>query len=258
MPGTCRAWTEQLESQILGKPVLAEVQAGAQQHAVDAEDFRDGLAHSLAEGSFRLVIVLDSTPDELVQVVGYLQSVTDKIDIDLVTVSAYTVAGSQVLVPQRIDPGRRSRELSDAQVTAWQAGTLYRGSAEFRAVIADLPPARRDVLARLADWADTLEEAGLVKLATYRGKSMTTLLPRLAADDGGLVTIYCDKGSAYLQFFRSVFERCAPGALPAVEAALGVGVRQGNTTREFPDALLNALTQAYQEAAGSQRDSKPS
>ena len=141
---------EQLESQVLGRPVLAAVQAGDQQHLVDAEDFRDGLARSLAEGSFRLVIVLDSAPDELVQVVGYLQSVTDKIDIDLVTVSAYTVAGSQVLVPQRIDPGRRSRELSDAQVTARQAGTLYRGSDEFRAVIADLPPAQHDMLARLA------------------------------------------------------------------------------------------------------------
>jgi hypothetical protein len=171
---------EQLESQVLGRPVLAAVQAGDQQHLVDAEDFRDGLARSLAEGGFRLIIVLDSAPDELVQVVGYLQSVTDMVDVDLVTVSAYTVAGSQVLVPQRIDPGRRRRELSDAQVTARQAGTLYRGSDEFRAVIADLPPARRDVLGRLADWADSLERAGLVKLATYRGKdSITTLLPPL-------------------------------------------------------------------------------
>jgi hypothetical protein len=74
----------------------------------------------MADGSFRLVIVLDSAPDELVQVVGYLQSVTDKIDIDLVTVAVYDVAGSQVLVPQRIEPGRRMRELSDAQVTARQ------------------------------------------------------------------------------------------------------------------------------------------
>src|SRR5215472_13882017 len=32
---------EQLESQVLGKSVLAAVQAGDQQHAVDAEDFRD-------------------------------------------------------------------------------------------------------------------------------------------------------------------------------------------------------------------------
>jgi hypothetical protein len=144
-------------------------------------------------------------------------------------------------------------------VTARQARALHRGSAEFRAVITDLPPAERDVLARLADWADTLEQAGLVKLATYRGKDrMTTLLPRLVADDAGLVTIYCDNGSAYLQFWRSVFDRRAPRSLPAVEAALGAGVKQGNTTREFPDSLLDALAKAYQEAAGSHRDGEPS
>ncbi|HEY2307042.1 MAG TPA: hypothetical protein VGI05_14280 [Streptosporangiaceae bacterium] len=243
---------EQLESQILGASVLAAVQAGDQQHAVDPEDFRDGLARSLADGSFRLVIVLDSAPDELVQVVGYLQSVTDMIDIDLVTVAAYDVAGSQVLVPQRIDPGRRVRELSDAQVTARQATALHRGSAEFRAVIAELPPAQREVLARLADWADTLEQQGLVKLATYRGKGgITSLLPRLVADDAGLVSIYCENGAASMQFWRSVFERRTPHAIPAVQAALGTELKQGNATHEFPEVLLEALTRAYQEAAAT-------
>lgn len=213
---------------------------------------------SLAEGSFRLVIVLDSVRDELVQVVGYLQSITDKIDIDLVTVSAYDVAGSQVLVPQRIDPGRRARELSDAQVIARQAGALHRGSAEFRAVIAGLDPARWDVLVRLADWANTLEHDGLVRLATYQGKGgITTLLPRLAADNAGLVSIYCDNGSAYPQLWRSVFERRAPGSIPAVEAVLKTEIRQGNTTHEVPESLLVAPTRAYQEAVGNHRRSQP-
>jgi hypothetical protein len=139
----------QLESQILaghlaaGVSVLAATQASDQQHGMDPDAFRAGLASSLADGSFRLVIVLDSAPDELVQVVSYLQSVTDKIDIDLITVAAYDVAGSQVLVPQRIEPGRRARELSDAEVNARQSGVLYRGSAEFRAVIADIASSRR-------------------------------------------------------------------------------------------------------------------
>jgi hypothetical protein len=135
---------EQLGSQIPGKPAPAAVQAGDQQHAVDAEDFRDGPARSLAEGSSRLVIVPDAAPGELVQAAGYPQTITDNMDADLVTVSAYEVAGSQVLVPQRIDPGRSSREMSEAQVAARQAGVLYRGSAEFRAVIADLPAAKID------------------------------------------------------------------------------------------------------------------
>ncbi len=245
---------EQLESQILGASVIAAVQAGDQQHAVDAEDFRDGLARSLAEGSFRLVIVLDSAPDELIQVVGYLQSVTDKIDVDLVTVTAYDVSGSQVLVPQRIDPGRRARQMSDAQVTARQAGALHTGAAEFRSAIAGLPTAQRDPLMRLADWADTLTQTGLVKLATFRGKSgRITLLPRLTADGAGLVTIYSENGTAYLQFFRSVFDRRAPRSIPAVEAALGAELRQGNWTPDIPDTLLSAVAHAYQEAAGNLR-----
>jgi hypothetical protein len=36
--------------------------------------------------------------------------------------------------------------------------------------------------------------------------------------------------------------------LPAVGAALGAEVRQGNTTHEFPDTLLGALTEAHREA----------
>ena len=63
-------------------------------------------------------------------------------------------------------------------------------------------------------------------------------------------TIYSDNGSAYLQFFRSVFERRAPRSLAAVEAAMGTEVRQGNTTRQIPDSLLAALTEAYREAVG--------
>src|SRR5262249_7209378 len=175
-----------------------------------------------AQGSFRLVIVLDSAPDELVQVVGYLQSVTDKIDIDLVIVAAYDVAGSQVMVPQRVEPARRVRALSDAQVDARQAGALHPGSSEFRDVVGGLPADRRDRLLRGADWADALANDGLVGLATYRGNSgITTLLPRLAADDAGLVSVASDIRSGYMQFWRSVFERRAPNSIAAVEVALG-------------------------------------
>lgn len=248
---------EQLESRILGRhlegggSVLAAVQAAGHEDAVDPEDFRAGLVRSLADGSFRLVIVLDSAPDELVQVVGYLQSITDKIDIDLVTVTAYDVGGSQALVPQRIEPGRRMRELSDAQVTARQSSGVHSGSAEFRSVIATLPASRQDVLTRLADWAETLERDSLVRLLTYRGSSGTALLPYLLAEDAGLVTIACGKGSDYMQFWRSVFERRAPYSIPAVEAALGTELKQGNATRKFAQPLLDALTLAYRETVGS-------
>jgi hypothetical protein len=248
----------QLESRVLaphlapGGTVLSAVESDDQQHALDREAFQAELARTLADGSFRLVIVLDSVPDELVQVVGYLELVADKIDIDLVTVTSYDVDGSRVLVPQRVDPGRRARELSDAQVSDRQAGALYPGSAEFRVSFADAPAARRELLQRVADWADTLERDGLVKLSSYRGKGgIVTLLPRLASDNAGLVTVYSDIKSAYMQFWRGVFERRAPRSIPAVEAALGAELRQGNSTRNISADLLDAITTAYREAVDS-------
>ncbi len=63
-----------------------------------------------------------------------------------------------------------------------------------------------------------------------------------------LVTITCDVKPSYMQFSRSVFERRAPEATPAVEAALGTKITQGNSARAFTEQLLTALTGAYRQA----------
>jgi hypothetical protein len=74
-------------------------------------------------------------------------------------------------------------------------------------------------------------------------------VPRLS-DGPGLLTVYKDTRSSYLELSRSVFERRAPRSLAAVEAAVGnLGVRRGSTVREASDELLAALTAAYEEAA---------
>jgi len=90
-----------------------------------------------------------------------------------------------------------------------------------------------------------------VRLGTYhaKGGAITTLLPSLRADNAGLVTIYNDHGTARLQFWRSVFERRAPENLPRVEQVAPARVGQGNSTQELSDELLEALTDAYREAA---------
>jgi len=244
-----------LESQILRgnlgavSSVLGAVQADARQDVVDPAAFHDGISRSLADGGFRLVIVLDSAPDELIQVVGYLQMVTDKIDIGLVTVAAYQVDGSRVLVPQRIEPPRRTREMSDAAVNARQVGTQTDGSRDFRGAIEQGPPGFRDDLARLTDWAESLETEGLARLATRSGASgVTTLKPLLHSGGVALVNITCDVKSSYMQLFRSVFERRAPQAIPVIEAALGTKITHGSSTRVFPEELLTALTDAYRHA----------
>ncbi len=107
-----------LEQDVLGR-YLRERGHGTLQDAVAAEDqegsfdasaFSAGLAESLLQRRFRLVVVLDAAPEELVRLVGYLENVTDRLLIDLVTVSAYDVNGSQILVPQRVDAERRVTE----------------------------------------------------------------------------------------------------------------------------------------------------
>jgi hypothetical protein len=131
---------------------------------------------------------------------------------------------------------------------------LSPGSGGFRAAIAGIPADVRDQLMRLADWADSLEREGLAELATFHGKEVTSLRPRIAGDVAGLVSIACDVRSAYVQFWRSVFERCAPQSTALVEAELGSELKQGNSTHEFPEPLIEALTQAYQEAAARKAD----
>ena len=90
-----------------------------------------------------------------------------------------------------------------------------------------------------------------MRLGTYhaKGGDMMTLLPKLCADNASLVTIYNDRGTPSLQFWRSVFERRAPESLPRVEQLATVEVGQGKTTYEVSEELLEALTDAYREAA---------
>jgi hypothetical protein len=104
--------TEDLE-EIL-RPHLVQLDATSAADAARRSDqsgefddrlFSEGLAESLSAGAFRLVLVLDEAPSELVQLVGYLESISNGVVLDLITVSAYTAGGEEILVPQRVDPG---------------------------------------------------------------------------------------------------------------------------------------------------------
>ena len=73
----------------------------------DDEVFQTRLADALTDGRLRAVIVVDSAPSDLVDLVGYLQEVTsDRLALDLVVVTAYEVAGQRILVPQLVEPDR--------------------------------------------------------------------------------------------------------------------------------------------------------
>jgi hypothetical protein len=129
-------------------------------------------------------------------------------------------------------------------------GRYVEEAEDFADAVDSAEEEQRRLLRRLHDWAVFLDREGLVRLGTdhAKGGDMMSLLPRLRADNAGLVTIYRYSGTASLQFWRSVFERRVPESLNRIEQAASVPVGQGNTTAEVSDELLEALTDAYREA----------
>lgn len=231
----------------VGDAVAAQDQSGQ----LDRGAFYEGLEQSLRDGDLRLVIVLDSAPDELVRLSGFLERKASNLLVDLVTMSAYEVGGSTILVPQRVEAAHRSAETRAERPrrASSTVGTLVDGADDFEKAIEDAAEHDRPVLRELVAWARDLESRGLVRLATYHGVAdRMTLLPRLQPDNVGLVTVWNERGPA-LQLWRSVFERRAPKTLVEIERAIApTEVRQGNTLREIPPGLLGLLTKAYEEA----------
>lgn len=230
------------------------VSAADQEGSFDVTSFNEGLTESLAQGRFRLVIVLDSAPTELVRLVGYLESVTEGLLIDLVTVTAYEVNGSQILVPQRIEDDLKQAMPTSLKATgraSTSSAGLVEGADDFIRAIDQAPENARAQLRKLTEWALSLEREGLAKLSTYHGKAgLLTLLPRLVVENVGLVTIYNNSGG-YLEFYRSVFLRRAPASLLRVEQVIAPkSVGQGTGTNIISEDLLATLTEAYREAAG--------
>lgn len=252
---------ERLETEILAQHLatrdyasLADAARQLEQTAsFDEEAFTQALAESLRRGSFRLVLVLDEAPAELIRLAGYLQAITDTlVVIDLITVTSYDVAGTQILVPQRIDPEHVQQETAEpAERSRAATGTLIAGGEPFLAALQREPADRQPPLRRLHDWAVSLQDQGLARLATYFGKrGEVTLLPRLQPGNAGLVTIWNWNGTGYLSVWRSVFERRAPESIATVERLIApVPLGKGNTVTQVSDQLLDALTQAYRSAA---------
>ena len=246
-----------LESTILGTHLRARdyesladaISKNDQEGSYDPDQFTSGLRDSLSDGRFRLVMVLDDAPEELVRLAGYLQLVSDKILIDLIRVSSYDVNGAQILVPQRVDAETRPSQSEPANTQHSVQGQYSPGAEVFEQAITLARLEDQPKLRLLTDWAHDLEKKGLVFLGTYRGKSgRLTLLPRLSADNAGLVTI-SDDGGGCLWMWRSVFERRAPESIAIIEDLIQPKIiGQGTVLRDVTDELLSALTDAYREA----------
>ena len=233
--------------------ILEAVKAQDQENVIDSDAFEASLQEFLTNGMFRLVLILDETSVELERVIAYLDAVTTHaLTIDMITFSIYDVSGTEVAMPQRISPDRS--EMSDTVMVRSSKraskGNLSEGADAFIESVADIDGEDRAVFDRLVEWAREIVEMPGVNLFTYTGvnRDRITLLPRLATEKAGLVTIWNDNGKPYLSLWRTVFERRAPNSIESVEQVSDIRIGQGNTVSSDSQALLGALTAAYREA----------
>jgi len=224
------------------------VASAVQDLSFEAAAFKGSLAESLEAGRFRLVFVLDEAPEELVRLVGYLETVTDVLAIDLITVTLYEVAGARVVVPQRVSPERPAREagLSPAP-KGGKVGPYIRGPRVFLDSIETAPLEHQAGIRRLADWAMELERRGFATLYSATGTT-TRLLPWVRGYDAGIITVFNDRKGVGLWFWPSVCEKRAPQSLEPLKVALNWPEKGAPAIREIDDHLLALLTRAYEQA----------
>ncbi|TCN42914.1 hypothetical protein EV644_102450 [Kribbella orskensis] len=239
----------------IANAALAAAQA---EPGFDEEVFEARLADSLTEGRLRAVIVVDSAPPDLVDLVGYLQEVTsDRLALDLVVVTAYEVAGQRILVPQLVEPDRS--HTAATMVGRGKPSTpsdIVRGSEVFEESIKDVPEDRQPTLRKLLDWARELETAGLATLYTSKGKGRWVLNPRLPGQARAMVSLWNENGP-YVSPYRTVLTQEAPGALAALDQEFPGGIGQGNYIKaQNLDDLLTLLRSAYVEAGGLEKRSQ--
>ncbi|MDQ6649738.1 MAG: hypothetical protein M3Z02_06430 [Actinomycetota bacterium] len=231
--------------------VTTAAAAASQDPSFDVTSFASRLNEALEDGRLRCVVVLDAAGPDLVELVGYLQEVSnERLSLDLITVTAYDIGGRKVLVPQLVEPDR-------SQVTAAAAGgsapqpksPIVRGSEVFATSIETAPPDRRPDLRRLLDWALSLEVDGLAVLYTSTGKGRWVLNPRLPGQERGMVMIWNENG-AFLSPYRTVLQQEAPAALDELDQKVPGQIGQGNYIKvEYDEELLSLLRTAYEEAA---------
>jgi hypothetical protein len=247
----------ELESTLLGhleardaRSVLDLVRSSDQSAEIEDAEFRDGLIESLAAGAFRLVLVLDEAPTELIQLVGYLESISAGVVIDLVTVAAYEAGEEQLLVPQRVDPEHPGDAMLDreSRPRVTKKRREVDGSNSFEEAIGRAAAPDRPELARLLNWARGLEAENLAVLRTVFGDERQVLTVWVRGEKAGLVSIW-HEGGAYLSLWRSVFVRLAWEHIAPIEEIIGEPIGQGSSVRQPSDALLEALTDAYRAAA---------
>ena len=141
-----------------------------------------------------------------------------------------------------------------------QSGTTrppvtYPGGDEFRKAVETARTDARDYLMRLYKLAVSLEEGSLAELSTRVGSYNTVLRVRLPGSDQALFYVYRNQpGYGYLQFSGPNLERRAPRSKERLEWIIDGNIGHQSTLWDMPEGFLDALANAYREAAGQELD----
>lgn len=218
----------------------------------DADAFDTALTASLAEGRFRLVLVLDEAPGELIALVGYLEAISGGLlAIDLITVSAYEVGGRKIAVPQRVDPKHYVPQVGPVKSSSTPDVVTEQGPELFASSVAGAPEANQQAFQEMLGWATELAAQRVANLVSRQGPTRTVLTLRVVGEDAGLASLWNDSGAPYLWLHGTVLDRRAPRTAAQLEALLGkkVGFRVALKWADVSTALRETLLAGYREAA---------
>jgi hypothetical protein len=186
--------------------------------AIDEAAFTNTLSECLADGRFRLVLVLDTVPKELVRLVGFLEQSTKKLLIDLVTVSAHHVGATRVVVPHRVEPEREFVREAEAAAPSLSSKPAYSQSTD--AFVEAIPGAAVDAqpaLRAFVAWAEGLADSNRARLLTGKGSTYTTLRPVVRGYDAAAVSAWIGPGAPFV-LHRTVIEKLAPSVWAGLAA----------------------------------------
>lgn len=226
---------------------------------IDGDAFAERLQACLDTGYFRLVLALDRATPDLGRMAAYLDAVTvETLAIDLITVEIHDVNGTLAASAQRVSP-----DLSETAPIAAAAPRAARvrtkpieteGADEFRAATEDVAGDDRAELDKLISWAERVVSetpgAGLTSVTNVKQPALRILAHR---DVGGqLATLFRTSTGPKLWVRPRDFQGLAPDSIAPVERAIGTEIGGGKYAETpAPDAVLDALANAYKEAAAT-------
>lgn len=232
---------------VAGQGIADLIAQSVQDADFTPEAFREKAEHALKDGRVRCVVVMDSAPASLLELTSYLQEVTDdRLALDLVAITAYSLGDRRVIVPQLVEADPWAQK----QIFTSMASKPVKpspGCAPFEAAFASAPEPVRAELARLTAWVRQLEADGLATPYSSEGKGRWVLNPRIPGQERGFVTVWFE-GTAKLSPYRTVLAAQAPRALEVLDAACPGQIGQGNfLAAPYSDRLLAMLRAAYEE-----------